>query len=156
MIGMAEAQVRTYCGWNLTEETVTDQVVEPIGNQIFLPTLHLTAVANVTNDGVSSVAGRSTYSWTTNGVITRYAACWSPYFQGVTVSYTHGYPPGAKELLVIKQVVAAVVSRLIAAPDPMLSGVTVGGVSEQYAVSPQVPSGLLYAEQIGRASCRER
>lgn len=145
MIDMAEAQVRTYCGWNITEETVTDQVVIPEGRSIFLPTLHLTAVTEVVEGGVTLTAGTH-FVWGQEGEIRRWTAWWSTLWQSVTVSYVHGYAAGAPELLVIKQVVAAVVSRLMAAPTPMLSAVTVGGISEQYSVSPQVPSGLLFNE----------
>ena len=153
LIGMAEASVRVYCGWNISAETVTNQVVEPVGYDLFLPTLRLTAVASIVDNGVTLDAATA-YQWRSNGHVrlrSRSSLSWWP--PQLTVTYTHGLAAGAKELTVVKQVVASAVSRLIGNPS-VLQQMQVGDVMEQYAVAPQVPAGLLYSEQAALGSFR--
>lgn len=145
LIGMAEAQVRTFCGWKITEETVTGEAYDGGGNTIFLPTTHLTAVAAVVENGATLVVDTG-YRWFRTGRIIRTQGYWFRGWRTVLVTYTHGYPAGALELSVVKQVVASSVGRMIDRADT-LSSLTVGGVSESYATVPQVSAGLLYTEQ---------
>lgn len=149
LIGMAEASVRAFCGWKITEETLTSQVVEPVGGYLFLPTLRLTAVASVVENGATLTVGTG-YRWRRNGTITRVGTYWHCGWQSVVVTYTHGYAAGASELSVVKQVVAAAVGRLMDRAD-QLASVTVGGVSESFVTAPNVPAGLLYNEQAALA-----
>ena len=146
LIDMAEGNVRAFCGWNLSEETVTEQSHDGGSGLIFLPTMYLTAVSAVVENG-TTLTHPTHYTWKRSGLLRRVDTYWYDDVDSVVVTYTHGYAKGSPEFLAIKQVVLAVVSRLVASPDPMLSSVQVGGITEAYAVSPQIPSGLLYAEQ---------
>jgi hypothetical protein len=157
LIAMAEAQVRAFCGWHISQETVTAQILEPrcstrrrdycrCTDTIGLPTLHLTAVAAVVESTVTLVAGTS-YRWSPDGELRRMNGRWSCIWQAITATYTHGYPSGSPELLIAKQVVLSMASRLLESPDQRSTGYTAGIVQETFAAPPQVPSGLTYAEQ---------
>lgn len=146
-IKMAEGAIRTYCEWHISEQTVTAQVVEePVGHHIFLPTLHLTAVSAVVEDGTALTVGTG-YRWKAHGELTRVGRCWSTEWEGVTWSGTHGYAKGSPEMLAVKQVALAVVARLLDTPNERATGYQAGMISESFAAPPQVPSGLLYSEQ---------
>lgn len=140
LIRGTEAAARRAVGWNITEETVTDQVPESgwiIGGLIFLPTLNLTALA-VTESSTLLTVGTG-YTWTRSGVVTRLYSCWSPLWQAISLTYTHGYPVGHSALDDVKDVIGSAVARRIGNPE-VLASYTVGGVSETYATGPQLPS----------------
>lgn len=150
----AESAVRGYCGWNLSQETVTSQPVEPVGGLIFLPTLHLTSLTIVEN-GVSLTAGTGSFTWSSNGVVRRYGTggmyngCWSPLWQTVVVTYTHGYPLGSSQLIPAKTAALSYAIRQYQNAAQMRSE-TVGAVTDAYAIPTSgVPIGvdLSYSEQ---------
>lgn len=151
LISMAEASVRVHCGWHLSPETVTAQVVEPDGPSLFLPTLHLTAVSEVVDNG-RTLTVDTDYRWAPYGEIRRRFGWFSCEWRTVTVSYVHGYASGSDELLKLKQVVRAVVTRLSDSPDIRQTGYQVGMITESFAAPPVVPSGLLYSEQADLAA----
>ena len=153
-ITAAESAVRGYCGWNLTEETVTDQFVAPTGSTLFLPTLHLTALT-VSEYGADLTAGVG-YVWYSNGVVTRLGAYWSPLFQSVQVTYTHGYEANAPELRAAGTASLSYAVRQYQNAAQMRSE-TVGGITDTYAIpSSGVPIGvdLSYSEQSVLASLK--
>jgi hypothetical protein len=165
LIAMAEAQVRTYCGWHISAETVVDQQVTPIGDDLFLPTLHLTGVTSVVGNGIAYPSGSAFY-WRPNGQVKLFPmtspdlafGMWIPpagrWPLDFLVSYSHGYPSGAPQLLVVKQVVLSMVSRLLESPDQRLISSQVGQIIDTFSAPPQVPSGLTYAEQGALAALR--
>lgn len=154
-IADAESAVRRFCGWNLTEETVTDQYVEPTGAAIFLPTLNLTTLA-VTESGTVLSSGTG-YAWYSNGVIKRVnGGYWSPLFQAVKVTYTHGYPADAVELQPARAAAKSYAIRQYQNASQMRAE-TVGGVRDEFAIPASgVPIGvdLSYSEQNVLASLR--
>lgn len=140
LVAGTEAAARRAAGWNITEETVTDQVPESdwiIGGRIFLPTQNLTALA-VTESSALLTAGTG-YTWTRSGIVTRLYSCWSPLWQAISLTYTHGYPAGHSALDDVKDIVGSAVARRIGNPD-VLASLRVGGVEETYATGPQLPS----------------
>lgn len=154
-IKMAEGAIRTYCGWHISEQSVTAQVVEPVGRHVFLPTLHLTAVSAVVEDGTALTVGTD-YRWKAHGELSRVSRYWSTEWEGVSWSGAHGYANGSPELLTVKQVTLAVVARLLDTPNERATGYQAGMISESFAAPPQVPSGLLYSEQGSLASFKLR
>lgn len=146
LIKGTEAAVRRHCGWHITQETVTNQVVYPTtGRQMFLPSLFVTAVSSISVNGTPLVENVG-YRWRQNGevLLASYPvstwSTWGPSWPADTLaSYVHGYAAGAAQLDDIKDVVGSAVARRIGNPD-VLQQLQVGGIVEQYATSPQLPS----------------
>jgi hypothetical protein len=92
----ASGDIRSACGWSITQETVTGERVYPgSSGYIRLPTLRLTAFT-MTINAVPAVDGTD-YTWTLNGGIVRVARSflWS---DAVLVTYTHGYATAPADL----------------------------------------------------------
>lgn len=86
--------IRAYCNWHIApnvSETIT--VDGPGCSTLFLPTLHLTELTAVTNDG----APVADPEWSESGMVR--GASWSSRFRGVTVTMTHGYEDWPAELV---------------------------------------------------------
>lgn len=123
---LASARVRSYCRWHvfpsLTETLTLDGPGQPF---VMLPSMYVTDVASVTEDGV--LVDASLYEWSQTGQLWR-AGRWTGHFRGLAVEFTHGYDvvPDA-----VRDVVIAVAKRLPVG----MSGVTqesAGGVSRLY------------------------
>lgn len=94
VLNQASAAIRQYCGWNITQETLTGAAVDGNGRQrLWLPTLRLTDVAEVVLDGVTLTYDVH-YTWTSDGMLYRQAG-WPHSPRILSVTYTHGYetPP---------------------------------------------------------------
>lgn len=92
------AEVRASCGWHIApsvEETVT--VDGPGTHLLVLPTLHLTDLTDVTDDG-SAVTSPE---WSRTGMVRRPFGCWTHKFRGVTATMTHGYDEWPADLLAV-------------------------------------------------------
>lgn len=90
------AEVRAFCGWHIApevEETVT--VDGPGSSLLVLPTLHLTDLTGVTNDG-STVTDPE---WSRTGMVRH--CYWTHKFRGVTATMTHGYEEWPADLLAV-------------------------------------------------------
>lgn len=104
--------IRGICGWHIaplhTDEVVT---LDGYGQTLSLPTLHVTAVSEVTVDG--DVTASDTYQWSTLGELRRDDQWWSVGYRNVSVKMTHGYTdvPAA-----LKQLALAMASRSLTAP----------------------------------------
>lgn len=99
----AEALVRGYCGWHIApprEETVTLRGIRRA--MLFLPSLYVTSVASVTDDG-TALTVEDDYTWSPVGVLTR-VGYWST--GEVVVSFTHGYADPPPEVTAVVQAVA--------------------------------------------------
>lgn len=88
----ALAAARRWCGWAVTppEEDVTVTVDGPGTKVLSLPSLHVTEVTAVAEDGVELDVDDLRIS--RNGQIRkRSGACWTSAYAGVVVTMTHGY-----------------------------------------------------------------
>lgn len=82
----ASAAVRSYCGWHIAPTTTQMLTLDGSGSStLILPTLYLTAVTDVTNDGVAV----DDVEWSQAGFARLYR--WSCRLRGVTATITHGY-----------------------------------------------------------------
>ena len=103
----ASEKVRRYCGWHVcpvVTETVT--LDGPGGGLLKLPTLHMTGVTSVVEDGVSlDVSG---LEWSENGLIRKDR--WTRKFRGVTVTFTHGFDSAAVKSIVCRLAIGALSS----------------------------------------------
>jgi hypothetical protein len=98
----ALATVQSYCGWHISPSVAgaTASVWSLDGCTLLLPTLNLTAVASVTQDGVTIPS--TSYTFERYGVIRAvYGAVFSRLTKAAVV-FTHGYasmPDDAKEVV---------------------------------------------------------
>lgn len=101
-LDQAEALVRSYCGWHIAPPATEDIEVSASNSPILvLPTLKLTAVTGVTEDGT---AVTDQFTWTSAGVLSRTYGGWTS--GPVVVSVTHGYDPVPPEVTAVVQAVA--------------------------------------------------
>lgn len=131
----ASQLVRTYCGWQLDQVTETLHAFGAGTQVLSLPTLHLTAVAEVrlagevlvqatVDEGAPFAAAE--YVWTVAGQLVR-PASWDR-FAAVEADVTHGYSPVPDD---VRVVVLAVAARLVSNPDNLRQEV-VGSVSRSW------------------------
>jgi hypothetical protein len=100
----AEALVRGYCGWHISPSREDIEVTFKTavnGDVLLLPSLYVTAVSSITEDGVELVAVTD-FDWAENGVLTRYRWGSAP----VVVTFTHGYETVPPEVTAVVQAIA--------------------------------------------------
>ncbi len=88
----ALAAARRYCGWHVTPVAsgVTFTLDGPGGRTLVLPTLKLTALTSVTEDGTALTL--SDLHWSARGLIAKKdGGFWSTLFGGITVVASHGF-----------------------------------------------------------------
>jgi hypothetical protein len=82
-------RVRDYCGWHIAGSVTETVTVDGSGAKTLdLPTLRLTAVLSVTEDG--ETVDLDDVEWATSGYLQR-ATAWTTKLRGVAVQITHGY-----------------------------------------------------------------
>ena len=89
-VAAAEARVRTFCGWHIAPSRSETVILDGSGDpSLHLPSMLVTAVASVVEDGVTLAA--TEYSWSVSGVLERAAGNWTSKWRAVEVNLTHGY-----------------------------------------------------------------
>lgn len=89
-LDIASGSIRSFCGWSVSQETVTAEALDGTGERsLWLPTLRLTAVASVVENG-STLTVVTDFDWTKYGRLIR-SGCWPRTARSVVVTYTHGY-----------------------------------------------------------------
>ena len=163
----AEAFVRAYCGWHIApsrDETIT--LDGPGGLVLTLPSLHVTAITSVTENGTLLVEGTD-YSWSSAGFIQRIGwasgwdmaednlggpnsvpawGWWTAQLQGITVELTHGFDEVPPE---VKGAVQGLAQQLVDNPSG-LEQQTVGPFTERYGTTGG--GGLLFTLGAGGSS----
>lgn len=88
----ALAAARRYCGWVVTPpETVTVTVDGPGGRVLSLPTLQLTTLSAVVEDGVTLDVADLRVSMNTGVVVKKSGGCWTHHVGAIHVTMTHGF-----------------------------------------------------------------
>lgn len=88
----ALAAARRYCGWIVTPpatETIT--VDGPGGRVLSLPTMHLTTVSAVVEDGITLNVADLRWSVDRGQVYKKSGHCWTSNAGGISVTITHGF-----------------------------------------------------------------
>ncbi|MFF4547262.1 hypothetical protein ACFY1J_24050 [Streptomyces sp. NPDC001406] len=129
-------EIRDALGWSVTQQAAVVETVDGPGTaDLLLPTLHLTAVASVVEDG-KTLAYPADYLWYERGKLTRMSGgepiAWTGKRQGVVITHTHGYPDGAVPG-VFRTVTLETAGRLAGNPGGLLKSRTVGRVAVAYA-----------------------
>lgn len=129
-LAQAEALVRAFCGWHIAPSREATVTLYPDGSgTLLLPTLKLTSVTSVTEDGVAPLL-TTDYRVYEHGEILRVPPwCWASSTAGVTVVFTHGYDPAPAD---VTAVVQAVGKRLHGNPSGLQSKGT-GPFTETYS-----------------------
>lgn len=128
-------EIRNQVGWSVTEETGVEVVLDGSGiDELLLPTLHLTAVTSVTENGATLgtadflVYGRGSLRRVVGGC----AVAWTSRPKAVAVVFDHGYPVGSVPA-VFKSVTLEAAGRMTDNPGAALKSKTVGRVAITYA-----------------------
>lgn len=86
----AEALVTAYCGWHIAPSINAVLTLDgPDGHALLLPSLHVTEITSVTNDG--TVLDADAYDWSEAGIVEMRCGRFSRRRRGVVVTLTHGY-----------------------------------------------------------------
>jgi hypothetical protein len=137
----ALAAARRYCGWVVTPpETVTITVDGPGGRDLSLPTLHLSALTAVVEDGVTLNVAELAVSVNT-GIVRKRFGCWTSKLGGIQVTMTHGYAAAPDFDAAVAQI-ATTLSAFAARDDPALIGKKVDDVEYQWSVTLLNGSGI--------------
>lgn len=110
LLDIASGDVRTYCGWHIAPSVTETVTADGSGGLVqALPTLNLTAVTAITEDG--EPVDMDDVHWSTAGLVTR-ATPWTSRLGGVTANITHGYSTVPAEIVgvVLMAAVRAAVS----------------------------------------------
>lgn len=103
-LDQAEALVRGFCGWHIAPSRTETVTLRGRGRStLFLPSLYVTAVSSITDDGVEVQS--SDYEVTTSGLLTRLDGCWG-YNTDVVVTFTHGYTDVPADVTGVVQAIA--------------------------------------------------
>ncbi|SLF39509.1 hypothetical protein [Mycobacteroides abscessus] len=92
LLAAAIGAVRDYCGWHITPPKEDDEVtIDGSGaSELALPTLHLTALTELTEDGAALDV--SAIEWSECGMLRKPGRCyWTDRYRGVKAKITHGY-----------------------------------------------------------------
>jgi len=88
------AAVRAYCGWHIAPSVTQTLTLDGSDTDVMLlPTLHVTDLSSITNDGTAVTEPE----WSTFGIVR--GTCWTDKFRGVVVSFTHGYDECPPEII---------------------------------------------------------
>lgn len=124
--------IRDAAGWSISQQTgVTWTLDAPASPDLFLPTLHLTAVTSVTVDGTALAS--TGYEWNEWGQLTRLSGVWwrrgVRRLANVVVVATHGYPvgqvPGEVKSLCLEHSI-----RRLSAPDGVVKALRIDDYME--------------------------
>lgn len=127
----AEAEVRSYCGWHIAPTRTEELTLDGPGTcTLLLPSLHVTAIASITEDGIALVADDD-YIWSASGLVERVSTTtqyWSNKPRSIVINLTHGWTTSPPDVAAIVQSLAA----RLALTSGLVSK-TVGPFSETYA-----------------------
>lgn len=93
----ASAAIRAWCGWSISRETVTKRLDGTGERSLWLRTLQLTDVVELTVTGVPLVP-LVDYDWTLYGRVL-HRSRWPDTPRSVEITYTHGFDPVPLELV---------------------------------------------------------
>lgn len=112
---LASGVVRGYCGWHIAPVLTEELTVEGRGGYVLqLPTLRLTAVTALAQDGDTLVLPDTT--WSRRGVLRWSEGRWLSSYGAVVVTITHGYDETPDD---VAAVATSVARRALANPESL-------------------------------------
>lgn len=135
LLDAASAAIRDVCGWNISREVVEHALLDSWGTTLFkLPTMKLVSVdylsIEFSGQQPTNLIEREDFIWSTRGSLRLLRGNWPWNYQGVDISYTHGYLH-AEIPASIKMLCVSLTKRVEAAPAGVLAE-AVGGTNIQY------------------------
>lgn len=98
VVAAAAGTVRFVARWHIAPSVTQTITLDGPGTAtLHLPTLHLTAVTAVTENGTA--VGVGSYDWSASGMLTKRTGLWTDRPRGITITLTHGYDECPPELL---------------------------------------------------------
>jgi hypothetical protein len=139
MLSQASAVIRNHCAWHIAPSQ-TDTLTLNGSNEprLFLPTLHVTAVASV-HELEELLVADDDYTWSETGYLYRVGSFWPADLRSVVATFTHGWEFVPEDLA---SVCLEVATRAMASPAGIRQE-SAGGVSVTYAI----PGGLTEYEK---------
>lgn len=112
----ASGAIRGHCHWAISQEVVTNRVVNMrrLTGNLWLHTLWLQSVDKVVESGVTLPG--TYYAWDESGRVVRGAGYWTPNLGELLIDYTHGYPEGDERLETVHDVCLAAATRIAGNP----------------------------------------
>lgn len=91
LIEQAQSAIRSYCGWHIAPLIEDVEVVlDGRGTRhLWLPSLHVTAVSEITDETTTLTS--EDYDWSASGYVERRNGYWSERPRQVRVTFSHGY-----------------------------------------------------------------
>lgn len=136
LLDMASADIRSSCGWGISEEVDLVETLAGPWNRspyLFLRSLRVTAVDSVVEDGQALAS--DDYQWAANGTLYRNTSLWPSESRTIVVTYSSGYPEGSIPMLVCKSVTLERAAAQLTNPAGALTSEALGAVSFTYASS---------------------
>ncbi|WP_410877364.1 hypothetical protein [Nocardia sp. A7] len=102
--------IRDYCGWHIAPSITQTLTLDGPGRRtLLLPSLYVTAITAVTEDGTAVPADQ--FDWSEKGMLRHRSGLWTDRWRGITVTLTHGYDQAPAGVIgVIADVVADALS----------------------------------------------
>ena len=138
-LDMAIDAIKGYCGWHIAPSIEAEITID--GSNHFeqpLPTLHLTALTSVTEDGVA--IDLTNVDWSESGVMTKRSGFWTYKKSGLVVNMTHGYDEIPMDLMGV----ALGIATLAQTPSSAASSQSAGPYSIQLTTRAGGAAGGLY------------
>lgn len=111
MLDGVSAAIRRYCGWHITPSVDSTVTLDGPGTpELDLPSLHVTAVASITE--CDQVIDPTLWTWSELGQVRLHRGRFTHHYRAITAEFTHGYDYAPE----LTQVVLSAVARMLAAP----------------------------------------
>lgn len=132
-INPALSAARNYCGWHVTPEDDSTVVLDgPGGSLLALPTLNLTDLKSVTEDG--QAIDLEDLEWSRSGVVRKKSGLpWTSSLGGITVRMEHGFEEADDFNQAVSMISASITSTV--RDDPAMTSKKVSDVEYQWAAS---------------------
>lgn len=113
LLRQAQGAIRRYCGWHIAPEVTETLTLDGRGgSHMWLPSLYVTDIVSVTNEG-ETVDLVDDLDWSANGFLWLRGGYWTERPRQVVVELTHGYGEIPDELI---GVAAAWANRMSTSP----------------------------------------
>ena len=151
----ATAAIRRWCGWHITPSVTETLVLDgPGGHVLTLPTMYLTTLTSVTEDGVAltpydPATGLGDYEWSELGNVNRVCGYWSEHYhwteryRGLAVAIVHGYATAPD----VAQIIMQVCANALASPMGATREQAIGFAASWSATGPGVAGGMSLLER---------
>ena len=108
----ATAKVRDHCGWHITPALVDDVVTldGSGGPYLNLPSMYVTAVSGILENGVPLDPPPTGFQWSDKGVLWR-SSWWLGDYRAYEVTFSHGYAESSREADTVRNIILAVAAR---------------------------------------------